>query len=516
MFKDRAAFANVFWTNKLYLLLGLIAVGLGIRLFFLLYVQRVDWDGIFYLIYAQNILGGHWLEPSSEWTQYPLGFPLLVAAFAPFFAEIEQAGLLVSLLAGTALVIPVWAVAGKLGTRRTAFLAGLLVIVNGMLVRYSVAVLSEALFTLLLVCLVWFWLDAFARTPGKWYWILFFGVEMALVFARPIGLTCIWGTIPAFLLVQTARRRKLFYALGVALGVSALYFVYAHNVSAQLKAQTGTTPPSYVWQEMSRGLEEYYANDPAQTARIIEYQPDMSGLDFVVSNAPLMLRRYINLDMERASIGVKWENNSMSTAVFPLYLLPFAVLGLGFGHENRQAWIPLLGIVPYALTVPLFTADPRYYVPLVPLFLIYVALGLGALVDRRRYLGIGVTGVLVLVGVLQAYQFNFHEWPVPVNSYKEVGLWLRTHEKPSLVLSIHPAPGFYANAPFHLLNVKPLQEQLSEGFQSGAKEIVLVTDASWAVQSDASCNNIMWQCAVIYKPQVSDKQPITILRFMPR
>lgn len=483
--------------RSVWILVALVALALVVRIGFGFLVQRVDWDGIFYLIYAQNILGGDWLAPSLEWTPYPLGYPLAIAAVSGLVSEIEQAGLVVSLAAGALLVAPVWFVTRRLGSTRAAWLAGLLVGLNGVLVRYSVAVLSEALFTLLFLCLVWLWLRWQDRRRDVVFWLLVLVVELALVFVRPIGLAFAYGSLLACLAVTKERGRAALGFAVVAVLVTGLYVWYAQEVTLHLERESGKPQPSYVLQEMSRGLTEYYADDAEARAGLVAYVPGMATTEFLRGNAAALVRRYVYLTLERVTRGVDKAGTVSNGVMLPLYLVPLAALGF-VRSGSRLRWMPVLGALPYVLVVPLFTADVRYYVPLVPLVLIYAGLGLDALVNWNGKLGWVVATAVLLVAALHVYQWNFHTVPVPSSPYKVAGLWLRDVEKPDLVLTDHPAAGFYAAVPFHVVAFGAGELPGSADVDRG-RRVVLVERAGADPKASSICGEMGQRCELIFE-----------------
>jgi hypothetical protein len=162
-------------------------------------------------------------------------------------------------------------------------------------------------------------------------------------------------------------------------------------------------------------------------------------------------------------------------SVFPLYAWTFAVLGLWTFHHPHHKIIPLLAVVPYLVVIPLFNLGLRYYFPIVPVFLIYVGLGLEALLQKGYWrLGMAAALLLLILSSLHTYQLNPHVQPVPVNSYKVAGIWLREHYQPEVVISAHPAPAFYAGAELQWLTTDPIETQFNKIVKSQAEQTILV------------------------------------------
>ncbi|MCL4486504.1 MAG: glycosyltransferase family 39 protein [Chloroflexi bacterium] len=466
-------------SRQLQLLAGGLVIALAVRLFLLQFVQRVDWDGIFYLFYAKHILAGDWLRPSPQWAPYPLGYPVLIASLSSVLGDLTQAGAAVSLIAGILLTVPTYAVSRLLFGPRTAWIAVWLVALDALLVRYSIAVLSESLFTLLFMLMVWLWVSGLLERDLAHYLALSLLVGLALTFVRPIGLAVTVGSVLIIALRKSGRWKLALASCLVAASVLVVYAVYAGAVADHLQQLTGSPQPNYALQEMSRGLAQYFEVGSSQSP-IVAYQTQTSLAQFLSANGSLIARRYASVLLGYLAVGVNWQDAGKLISVFPFYLLPFAGIGLWLGTENQLSRALLLGTAPYLLLVPLFVQDARYYVPLLPVFLVFAAAGLDAIVRRNWRIGSAlVAGVLSLAALL-AFQGNAHTWPVPVDPYKEAGLWLRAHETPEVVLSPHPAPAFYADAEPLLMSGSSMNDLSKEIAAVGNRRSAIVVVAGSA------------------------------------
>ncbi len=457
-----------------FLFMGTIV--LIVRLVFLPFVQRVDWDGFFYLWYAKGILAGNWFLPLAEWTPYSLGYPTGIAAAFLLTHDLEKAGIAVSLIAGVLLILPIASMVENIGGRHAAWLVAILIALNPLLVRYSLSILTESLFTFLFALQVWFWVRHFQKNEMLRHRLLSAASSLAIVFVRPIGIAVLAGGLLVNSLRHSERRNALIHAGLVVVLSAAVYTLYAQAVSLNLQSLTGAPQPSYALLEMSRGLTQFYTDAANLGERIVEYQPPMSAVAFVQSNWKSLLKRYVYIFLERLSTGVHWQENTNGLSVFPIYLLPFFGIGLWQCAFDIKRLIPLTAAVPYLLIIPFFTSDPRYYVPLIPFFLVYVAIGLIGMINLRKSTGLVLTAGALLINTAMVYQSNYHEWPVPVSAYKEVGSWLRQNTQPDVVLSSTPAPAFYADAKLGWLENKPLGAQLDSVGDWRNRHIALVIE----------------------------------------
>lgn len=435
-----------------YWLVVCLGAAVAARVAMLFYVQRTDWDGFFYMLYAQNILRGDWLAPSPLWTPYPILYPLAIAFVSALGPDLERSAAVVSLLSGIVIVPTVYWIGHRVGGRRPALLAGLLAALNPWLVRNSLAVLSEALFTALLMALLAIWLKAARGERIRGLLPLSFLLSLALTMTRPIALAVLLGGVmAAWLTARDGRKLAIQLAIGTVT-CAVIYFVYAQAVSLHLEALTGQTQPSYVLQELSRGVSSYFDG----TIRPSPYVPGSSAVQFVTANGYLIERRFVTLLMEHLSNGITWAENGQFYTIVPFYIAPFVGIGAWLSRGGRWRLFPLIAIALYPLAAIPFVEDPRYFIPVLPVLLIYVGIGLAGMIRGGNSLYRWLPAALVFgLSIMQIYQYNFHVYPPPVDPARTMGSWLSQNERPDVVVSGTPGPAFYAHAELVWLDATP-------------------------------------------------------------
>jgi 4-amino-4-deoxy-L-arabinose transferase-like glycosyltransferase len=136
--------------RELLSVLGLAMLGCILRIALIPYGDFISSDGVYYATLGRNLLAGdlhHGI--SAYWS--PL-YPLLIALFTGVFRDPALAGRLVSALAGGILVVPVYFLSKRFSHRRlTAVVAALFVIFEPRLLYYSLRVLTEPVYILLLI-----------------------------------------------------------------------------------------------------------------------------------------------------------------------------------------------------------------------------------------------------------------------------------------------------------------------------------------------------------------------------
>lgn len=434
-----------------------VTVALLVRLVFLPWMHPVDWDGFFYLFYARNILAGDFLRPAAGWSLPPFGYALAIASLSCVVPSLESAAVLVSLLAGVLLIVPIFLLGEAMGGYRVACFAVPLVAFNPWLVHYSLSVLTESLFTFLLAWLVWLWLLDYRDQRFKGHGVMLAVVSGALVFVRPLGLVAVAGGI----LIQAFRpsplpRRRPWAKLAkysILTAVIAIAFIcHARAVTKHMEHLTGQPQGFYAIHAAEAGLSGYYGNLPP-------YRPSMSPLTYLRANIWLLARPYFTAFVDQLASGIA-EENDHHRALMAYYLWPLAAVGVWLCASERWRLVPLIGLLPYFLAVPLFGPFGRYYVPLLPFFLLYAAVGLAALIEglRQRTAVVTVAAIL-LITLVHTYEFNPHR-RVNMGAYEEVGRWLGRHEHPDVVIADHPAPAYYAQAQIRWLQDTWLNEEL--------------------------------------------------------
>ena len=134
------------------LLLIVAALGMVLRAFFATQVTIISPDGAFYGMLARTFREqGFFASLHVYWS--PL-YPAVVGVFALFIEDVEQAGRVVSVLCGGALVLPVYLLTKRFYGRKAAVVAVILVAVYPFLLERSTRVATESLYTLLFASLL--------------------------------------------------------------------------------------------------------------------------------------------------------------------------------------------------------------------------------------------------------------------------------------------------------------------------------------------------------------------------
>ncbi|MFH1038891.1 MAG: glycosyltransferase family 39 protein [PVC group bacterium] len=221
----------------------LFILALLIRLISLLTFGFIDsgggTDSVTYLLLAKNLFTGEGLtEFGIPHTIHPPLYPIVIGLFWQATGELILAGHLVSTIAGSLLVLPVYCLAKYLYDSRTALYAGIFTAIFPVLIYGSVETFSESLYTFLLISgVAVFWLT-FCRK--RRLGMLPAGILIGLAFlTHPSGLAflpllILFLFVAQFSVFRSSWRRFLLRALifVIGFGLTCLpFWIFVHRVT---------------------------------------------------------------------------------------------------------------------------------------------------------------------------------------------------------------------------------------------------------------------------------------------
>ena len=439
-------------------------------------------DGVFYATLARNLLAGDLHHGIS--TYWPPFYPLLITVFAGVFRDPAFAGRLVSALAGGMLVVPVYFLTRRFSNRRpTALIAALFVIFEPTLIYYSLRVLTESIYTLILVGGILVGWVALERGTARYFFLtgLLFGLAY-LTRPEALGYVLLLSLIVS--VVGFARKSGSWWTLSraslVVLGAvlaAAPYIYYLRQETGRwmLTAKFAANMPG-----VSVGGRKLLPNGQLTMADILwagtrpepagsEASPPASSERQASSERPdprpqtPSLFRRLAANAKRTITGLYEEYFMISAIVPPLFLI---LIGLGlFASAWNASQIRLALFVGsfifatflgYAFTYH----NERYLVPLIPLALCFAANG-AVVAGRWVYetfaprtggvlsMIIGpaqAIAVVVLIVVLTQSVTIFAEMRKDSGSERTAAEWIKSQGLQSpLIMATGPWPAFYAN-----------------------------------------------------------------------
>lgn len=366
-------------------------------------------DGTEYLRYAEAILAGGRIV-----TIHAPGYPLLIAPVLALLHDRVASGALVSLLCGSLLPWPVWALARRRLGDAAAVLPALAIALHPELARYSAVVMSESAYLLAFfgaLALVGVSAPAAGAVMGVAYVIR----AEALLATAVLALRGAWRLRRG----RTAPRHALLGAAGF-LALALPCVAWYHSATGQW-----TLSPKLV------GVGEF-----ATDWRTIEPRLPRSE-----APAPPLSRRLADAVRNPTTIALPYAKWLLGLWPVPLLLLSLAGLRSGVGVEA-------VAFVQIAALAVLSFGVPRYLLVLLPALAILAALPAARV---RGGLALGAAS-LAVAGVAMMWAWGAREFFRPydghIEAHVDAGRWLGAHSAPGEpVLDRKPYIAFYAERP---------------------------------------------------------------------
>ena len=222
--------------NEKQILLILLGITFGLRLYAVLMAQGISYDGAHYGFVARDFLKDHFIKGLSS--PAPPFYPFLISLFSMDTAHVEIIGRCLSLFFGTFTIIPLFYLVKKTIGQKEAIFSALFYTFHPSLVTYSGMMLTEATYWgLLILSVCFFWTGLNNKKVMK---IMLSGFFLGLAYlTRPEGI----GYIIIYLIwivVDGILKRswpKKFVFMGILI-LSVLIFVvpyvlYIHQETGQ-------------------------------------------------------------------------------------------------------------------------------------------------------------------------------------------------------------------------------------------------------------------------------------------
>lgn len=451
-----------------------------LRFFLIPQDTTINGDGIYYVSSGLKIISGNLNEGiSAYWS--PL-YSFLIGISTLFFQDAEFAGRIVSVFAGSLLVIPTYFLIQEFFGDRPAYIGTTLVVIHPSLVASSGWVMTESLYALIFISAILVgWL---AIKTVKFPMFFVSGLLLGSAYlTKPeaiffVGLFAVLTLSKRFLCKKTNFRTLAAGCLFLLTGFVVFFLPY--TIFIHQKTGIWTISQKFfsnsAFSDYDRGLlkltddgqttmQDRIWLDDYVTARPETQHPISVAHDSAEAPGP---DSYLPKLVLKAFNNIKRQLRIYTLEILPVPFILFAAIGLFLQgktiHRSGEA-IYLFSFVActylgYAVTV----IELRYLYPLIPIFLGWVAFGIIAFSDAiskrcESYLKFGskasnimiqTSVLLVLIGSmgrLIAYHFAPPKLQDVPFEEKQAGLWLNQHSKPnSLVMARNATVAFYAGA----------------------------------------------------------------------
>lgn len=417
-------------------------------------------DSYQYLSEAGNIIHGEGLQTSiifydverrharvpAPLTTFPPGYALVISLFGKLGIDLVSASVAISLLSCGAAFLIVMALGAELNLDWIAIRVALaMVLFNSAYLQYSIAVMSEGLFTAALCAAIFFYVRSILRDQPKSadWWIA--GMFLAtIVWIRYAGMFIVAGVGLYMAMAYVIRLRRFWPALlSLVLPVGSTAALLIHNVQAASDWRGGS----------------------GAAVRVTPHPL----IDFLKNLVPLIYHSLFGNNVA-VHFGVVEIGFGLAAALLAALALTAAVRGETprFGPKGRA--LVFLGIVLViytallvynVLTTAIFYSS-RYYMPLLPVFAVAIGIVLDWLLratERARNLRRAAVAAVIVLGLgyadlnlkdLNAFQPNYTYDGIakimnePTRQGDSLRRWIDLHVAPDAVVfaSSGQATGF--------------------------------------------------------------------------
>lgn len=467
-----------------------LAVGFTIRLAFAVMDRVPSVDETAYLGSGLSLFAGDgFTRGGSPELHFPPLVPTLLGGIAQLTPDPHHAGVIVTLVAGTALLVPLAAIVRRAGGDRAGVYAAWIGAIG-----YGLAVEparggggSEAIYTLLVLCALW---AAVSIEPGRRRRIAALGAAAGVCcglayLARPEGL---WiGIVMAGVAATGAaggvralwRRDEGSWsraALGAGVLVLALaalaapYVDYLHDTTGSWSFTAKTQDASLdAWRAVAEG--DRRARDE------VLYGLDESGLEFSAGRYPLTTLVREDPSGYAALVGVNITRLLDFLFLWRLIPTPLMLLALWVIWRQRRNRVVLsmvaVALVPVA-TVLAFFVLPRYLIVTTALLYGLCGLGLTMLPPRWTAPAKVATGLMMGLTVFGAMfgpgGFGHPREPV---EQRAIGEWLEANTDPAdRIMTRSQVVAFHSDRQTVALPYASPDETIRFGAHYGARYLV--------------------------------------------
>jgi Dolichyl-phosphate-mannose-protein mannosyltransferase len=422
-------------------------------------ITNIGGEGVEYARLAENLLKGNgYVGIYGLGTQliFPPLYSLLIASFSLVTGDFELAGRVVSLIMGSALVLPIFFIALHMYGRRVALIAASLVAFHPLLIQLSASVYTEATYFTLLMGGVYWASQTVEHVNLKTSVLsgICFGVAYL---TRPEAIVFPFLTVLTLIAVAVVKRTELktivIQSLWVVIPFSLLaapYVIFLSIHTGQLRFEGKSINNYTIGKRMTSGMD-YMEASYGIDENLNEEGPSLkNNLEQLRSVGKISLGEvasYIGM-AARKNVKIIYHIVFSSPAFGSPILITLVILGI-FGTPwsreriNREGFLflVLLFVLVSLLAVQHFW--DRYAFVVLPFLILWASKGIEEfsewaestaaslkykLLQNGNSIRVGVRSVLSIILILYAttdYLDEFKNTGAQKDPIKEAGLWLR-------------------------------------------------------------------------------------------
>jgi len=455
-------------------LLLIMALAFGLRIFLVLYPEVIHNDGVEYIRYAKEVLAGNWTGGKAN-----PGYPVLIALVYTLIKNYELAGIWISIIFGVLLIIPVFYLAKEIFNKRVGIISGLVVAVHPLLYLSSGSVLTESTYHFFIATSVLFGWYAFSK--GRFYHVVLFSFFTSLAFlTRPeaIGFLFIFS-VWIFFFNPPGKRRYISKRVVVILVAILAFLIFSSPFLIQVRKETGKWSISRKV-DVSIGSFSRMEDLPS----LNEIRPWRKGLPLLsLLKDPLSLLAKVGTGFLKSFYRFQ--------QVFNPILSFFAVIGWIGIIKNRSLYslkanfyIMTYHFFYFGLVFSILMATRRYTSQMISISIPWAAFGFWMSLEwvHQRWKFVGnkervakiLVTLLLLILFIQGVMGYSREHRL---IQKEAGLWMKDHLPRGVkIMSRLPQEAFYAELSWTGIPRKTYEEVLEIARSKGVRYLVLDED----------------------------------------
>ncbi|MFH1514860.1 MAG: glycosyltransferase family 39 protein [bacterium] len=467
-----------FWKKIPLALISITLLGLIIRLLLITVEKQVYVDGVHYLLQGENIRNGVWdtWDPNGgRWMVPPL-LPMLVSIMLNYVNNTELASRLGSVIVSISVIPGLYLIARKFAGEKCGRWAAFIAAVDPLLAHYSIVTYAEPLFFTMLIWTVWFSIKTIG-SEKKLIPAFFMGLFAALAYlAKAFGLVVwVWGLVILLYYTISAKERSkvkyrpiFAYIVGsLVLAIPYMIFLYSYlgYFAPDGKSQfqfTRLYAPTLEQERIDPRYEGIITDDYEYA--LLSGEPQfgkLSGIEFARNYAKKYVRKLIEIFIDYPIKQVPPFSNVRLTTPLFLMLLGLGLFSIPLTLSKSPAQRILLSwLFLWLFIAPLNFIEVRYFVPIVPLLIPFVAQGASRLEDwikhtslfkreKHRIMVVPLTGLIIVAFSLPSitYKFTHQDDPdVFYNEWERSGEFLRNYDPgdDKQIVECRHMTGYYA------------------------------------------------------------------------
>lgn len=453
-----------------------------IRLFLIPSDSVIGWDGVYYANLGEKIVSGNVYDGiSAYWS--PL-YSFLIGIAGLFFQDSEFAGRFVSLVAGSLLVFPVFYLIRNFFGLVPAYIGTVLVIIHPGLIRSSMWVMTESLYTLVFttgLLIAWF-----ALTDGKTRDFFMSGVLFGAAYLlKPESIGFLGLIFVLFAASKLVNKHFSFRGtfkgyLLLLLGFSIFFLPYVcflyqktGHLTISQKLLNNLTAVDYgrgsleLTDDRQTTMKDRLFGDLYETEKLTAEDPP-SATRNQTNSPPIYLRYGKLLSTTFSNLKILLKSYTLELFPYPVLFIFLIIIGFFYRPWTKQRTTKEIYLVSFVVSVYIGYAvtviQVRYLYPVIPIFIAWTAHGIVQFSDwttnsvchflqNKKKLDQRFIHVLTFLIISYALVFSIPSQMVLESrgslpfEEKEAGLWIKNRSKDSVLIMAHsPIVAYYAGA----------------------------------------------------------------------